>query len=73
MDSTGIGVGVGVDVGVDVGIGVDVGLGVTVGPRNCPGPQPESNMLITKTDVAIVMVWFFIVLSRVASSALDDN
>ena len=59
-----VGVGVRAIVGVWVGVGVRVivGVGVTVTPNNCPGLQPESNMLTAKTDIATNFLLIFIFL-----------
>jgi hypothetical protein len=64
----GVTVSVGVGLGVIVGVSVKVGLGVIVGPRNCPGPQPESKILIIKIHAKIFILFAFIIspaLSRV--------
>lgn len=59
----GIGVAVGDDTGVAVGgsVGIAVGAGGSVDPDDCPGPQPDNNILMTKTRIAIVCCFVFIV------------
>ena len=56
-----VGMGVLVGVIVNVGVEVNVGVGVIVGPNTCPGPQPETRRLSAKINMAIALLFVFMV------------